>query len=132
MKTQRYLFPILFILATLFGHHPVKAAPSQKSIKRPDLVFKVNGTDLVHIITIYNQGTIPAQHFIITLKGPSGNSTNYFFTGLAVGETKYITTIFQEYEEQNFMVTADPLHQVIELDEKNNQREWGLGTRTDW
>lgn len=131
MKTHRHLLVILFILATLFSHQPAQAAPNPMSVKRPDLVFKVNGSDLVYIITIFNQGTISATPFIITLKGPSGNSANYFLAGLAVGETKYITTLFQEYEEQEFVITADPLHQVIELNEKNNQIEWGVGTRTD-
>lgn len=126
------LITLLFVCATLLSTHPVQAAPNQMSVKRPDLVFKVDGTDLIHIVKIVNQGTIPAGPFFIRVERFNGSVTQIPVSGLAVGEVKYVNTFFRAQEEEELTITADATNMVTELNEENNRCRWGIGTWSGW
>lgn len=126
------IITMLLVFATLLATHPVQAAPRQMSIKRPDLVFKVEGTDLIHIVTIVNQGKLPAGPFLIRVERFNGSVTHALVNGLAIGEVKYVNTFFRELEEDKLVIIADATKLVTEVNEENNQLDWGVGTRVDW
>jgi len=52
--------------------------------------------------------------------------------GLAIGEVKYVNTFFRELEEDKLVIIADATKLVTEVNEENNQLDWGVGTRVDW
>lgn len=131
-RTCHKIITMLFVFATLLSTHLAQAAPSPMSVKRADLVFKVEGADLVHLVTIVNQGTIPAGPFLIRVEQFNGNVTHSWVNGLAVGEVKYVNTFFRAHTEEELVITADATKMVTELNEENNERRWGVGERVDW
>jgi len=137
MKTQRRricnkLITLLFVGVTLLAANPVQAAPSQLSIKRPDLVLTKDGSALVHVVKVVNRGTAPAGTFLIRVERFNGSANHYWIDGLAVGEVRYVNTFFRAEEEEELVIIADATKMVIELNEENNHLCWGIGTRVDW